>query len=234
NGKANGDFRDEQPIGSYKWDGTPISHPDDVLRDMTNIRQPGYLEKNSFAQERHMRGHEATKTKVQSRVQPQPAVVTSRPLAGSIVQRPLAQAESNSHPAGQRALTSELTAIPSHRVAHSLPAPTTRSRVPSQASMVRPPQTVNEHQAFALARLEGRVPPPPASPIQRVVDHASLYGSHVQLERERPRLVYPQPLRVPSARVWINRFEEEIGAGFDCALEAPLTPEAELTWTRFR
>lgn len=184
--KANGVFRDNPSSGSYKWSGTPIPRPDKVLRDMTNIRQPGYLERNSFAQERNMREHKGTKAKVQARVKPQPEVMPSRPLAGSHFQGTLPQAEFNSHPAGPRTLASERTAIRSHRFADFLPAPTTRSRASSEASMVRPSQSVNkmDHQAFALARLEGRVPPPPASPIQRLADDASLYGSDVELELE--------------------------------------------------
>ncbi|KAL8934216.1 MAG: hypothetical protein Q9216_006019 [Gyalolechia sp. 2 TL-2023] len=227
-GKAHGVFRDAQASDSNRWGETPIRRPDNVLRDMTNTRQPGYLERKSFAQERNMRERHGTEVKVQNRVKPQLTAVPSRALAGSCLQAPLPQARSSSRPTRRGASTGDRTGLGGPIIADSLPAPGTKSRGSSEASTVkRSPNEDDLHPevAFTLARLEDRVPPPPASPIQRLADGASLYGSDVELELGRIKLDCPQPSRVPSDGSWTHRFEETIDEGFDCALEAPLSPD---------
>lgn len=211
--KAHGVFRDNPPNGSNKRGGPPTTRPDNVLRDMTNIRQPGYLVRNSFAQERLTQECREEKISVPPRLKPNPAGIHSRTLEGPYRQGPLPQTEFNSRPARRNALTSDRTGFAGQLVNDTSSALERRSTTSSEACNLKHPQKSDDiHPAveFALARLEGRVSPPISSPIQRVADDGSLYGPDVELELGRLRLDHPQPSRRLSDGEWTNRFEERV------------------------
>ncbi|KAL8718459.1 MAG: hypothetical protein Q9225_004407 [Loekoesia sp. 1 TL-2023] len=227
-GRAVGVFQDKSSSSSDRWPGAPVPRPENVLRDLTNIRQPGYLEKNSFAQT--LQKEPGKKAKVQNSVKAQPAVVTVHPSAQSYVQVNWPQAELHSKSAGGKDLIGARTALRGHVVTDSPITRIARSGESSRASTVKPSygqEELHPDVAFALARLEGRAPPPPASPILRRTDDAGLYSPDVEIELGRLRLNCPKPLRPNKDSTWTERFEESIDAGFDCALEAPLSPETK-------
>ena len=126
-----------------------------------------------------------------------------------------------------------------HRVKRKRqPAAVPRATAPQRHKVANPPTTTDtrsgrpKHQddlhpdvLFALARLEGRVPPPPASPIQRWTDNADTYGPDVEVELGHLTLNCPRPVRTPSYSV-TDRLQRSVNAGFDAALAAPLGPEA--------
>lgn len=208
--KANGVFRDDTSSAIKKRIGAPKSCPDNVLRDTTNIRQPGYLLGNSFAQERGVQERKRAEVRDQprGRPNPNPLVVPSCALAGPHHQGRLPQAELNSRPARRDVLNGDQKRLLGQLDAHSLPAHKTISRASSEVSALQHPRKVESLHPdveFALARLEGQVSPPPASPIQRIADDASLYGSEVELELGPLRLDCPQASRRPLNDFWTHR-----------------------------
>ncbi|KAL8837877.1 MAG: hypothetical protein Q9170_002352 [Blastenia crenularia] len=201
--KPTGVYRDKPTSNPNRWVGTPIPRPENVLQDLTNVRQPSYLERNSFAQDLNKRVKPGTQATARGERRPQPGK-----LPKPLMTRPYEQGG--------------LTGPPNVR-------PST-SRRSSQASAVKSTLRKGElhpENAFALARLEGRVPPPPASPILRRTHYDGMYGPDVEIELERLRLDCPQPSRPPTRGEWTDRFQETIEEGFDSALEAPLSAEAK-------
>ncbi|KAL9011837.1 MAG: hypothetical protein Q9173_003353 [Seirophora scorigena] len=85
-------------------------------------------------------------------------------------------------------------------------------------------QELHPRVNHALARLEGRVGPPSSSPIRRYRDDTDTYNEDVEVELGRLRMDTPQPLTTYQPGVWTERFDEAVNAGFDCALEAPISP----------
>ncbi|KAL8921333.1 MAG: hypothetical protein Q9208_005765 [Pyrenodesmia sp. 3 TL-2023] len=217
-----GVFKDKPVDASDKWAATPITHPGNTLRDVTNVRQPEYLKSNSFAQEKRMRQLAPT---VRTRARQQQRAIPVQIPAPSRVK----QFELNSRPAGQSAMASARAALRGHVITDSPPSKKTRSRGSSQASTIKLMRSevdgLHPNVAFALARLEGRVAPPPFSPIRRWRDDSDNYGADVEVELGRLRLDAPAPLVPYLYGACTERFEEAVDAGFDCALEAPLSPE---------
>lgn len=82
---------------------------------------------------------------------------------------------------------------------------------PAAGSLDKDPER-DESIRFALARLEGRVSPPPPSPIVRYVDPSGVYNDAVTFEGHRIPLCHPTPLRSISPRELFARFEAAIEA----------------------
>lgn len=228
-GKAIGVFKDRPSSWSDEWAAKSIARPDKVLKDLTNVRHPGYLDKNSFAQEKEMQTKAITRAYIQSQIRPEPAVVPVYPSARSYLSANWAQAELKHRSAGRAVIASAQTALQGHVVADSPAVMRLRSRTSSGASTVRPARAdedLHPDVALALARLEGRAPPPATSPIQRWRDDTDRYGVDVEVELERLRMDAPEPLTPFGYGAWAERFEDAVDAGFDCALEAPLSPGA--------
>ncbi|KAL8761670.1 MAG: hypothetical protein Q9184_002229 [Pyrenodesmia sp. 2 TL-2023] len=218
-------FKDQQFDASDKWAEMPITHPENTLRDITNVRQPAYLTNNSFPQEKHMRQETNLAPPIRTRARPQRRAIPVHPPASS----PLRQFELKSRPPAPAALAQARTALRGHVITDSPPLTRNMSWGSSRASTVKPIRTEEElhpNVAFALARLEGRAAPPPLSPIRRWRDDSDTYGADVEVELGRLRLDAPAPLVPYLYGAWTERFEEAVDAGFDCAMEAPLSPRA--------
>ncbi|KAL8761666.1 MAG: hypothetical protein Q9184_002231 [Pyrenodesmia sp. 2 TL-2023] len=222
-GKTIGVFKDQPFDASDNWAEMPITHPKNTLRDITNIRHPAYLKNNSFAQDKHMRQKTNLAPPVRTRARPQQRAIPVHPPASS----PLKQFELKSRPTAPAALARARTALRGHVITDSPPLTRNMSWGASRASTAKPIRTEEElhpNVAFALARLEGRAAPPPLSPIRRWRDDSDTYGADVEVELGRLRLDAPAPLVPYLYGAWTERFEEAVDAGFDCAMEAPLSP----------
>ncbi len=186
-GKGISVFKDHPSDDAEKWTAMPIARPNNALSDLTNVRQPVYWTNNSFAQEKQMRQKTNLASTVQTpRMRPRPRALPARPPA------PVKQFELNSRPAEPRAMVRARTALRGHVVTDSSPLLNkTRSRrssrqTPTMKKPVQAGEVLHPNVAFALARLEGRVPPPPLSPIRRWRDDDNKdYGAHVEVELGR-------------------------------------------------
>ena len=219
-GRAIGVFQDKPSEGTIEQIRTPSRRPQAALQDVTNVRRPGYLEKHSFAKEKRLRGlfslENIKRGKQRQELSPDRPTTRSRIRAESPHDDRLGRS-------AKRARIAESQApLEDHAVAGSARA-TQSSESP--ASTVRPARgedDVHPDHAFALARLEGRVPPPPSSPIQRYADDNEIYyGSHVELEMNVLELHRPQPLRSFRYGQWTEALQRAVDDGFDCAIEAP-------------
>ncbi|KAI4149994.1 MAG: hypothetical protein L6R39_002379 [Caloplaca ligustica] len=224
---AIGVYRDKPSISSDKWATRPTGPPENVLRDLTNVRQPGYLERNSFAQEKATHEIARRRTKVPAKVTTQPSPRPVHPLAQTYVKAYGPQTELSHRSAGQSAAASTQTALRGHVANKSPPTVQPNCQESSRASTVKPvhPEELHPDVARALARLEGRGPPPSSTPIQRWRDDRDTYGGDVEVELGKLRLDAPQPVANVAFGEWTARFEDAVDAGFDSALEAPLSPE---------
>ena len=159
-----------------------------VLKDISNLRRPGYLQFNSFAKD----AKSATKGSVTAVTGPGSSVglegasnrrsrrehISTRwlgllddPSDGSMLeQRRLdGAARRRNEQAIGRPIDTSLYALPHVRIS-----------VTDSPLAANP--TRQAHFDLALARLEGRALPPPPSPIQRHPDWATLYDRDVQIE----------------------------------------------------
>ena len=152
-----------------------------VLKDVSNLRQPGYLQHNSFAADK------------EQGVQTRPPRSPEFPLPG-FGEAPnerfrLPYLESRS-PYLLKPQTADSGAGPSEALTHtdspSLEEPSPQNHPGTEKKTDSPidPERA-AHFEFALARLEGRVAPQPSSPIQRMVNPHSTYGSEVEVELRR-------------------------------------------------
>ncbi|KAI4132547.1 MAG: hypothetical protein LQ338_000646 [Usnochroma carphineum] len=225
--KAISVYQDKPSNSSDGWAEMLIPRPDNALRDLTNVRQPGYLAGNSFAQEKEMRDNARTRINAQSRVRPQPAVEPMHPTGRLYVKANRPQAQPNSRRAERQTTANAHKVSKGHVVIDPSTSPVAKFTTSSQASTVKPfcrEEALHPDVDFALARLEGRAPPPPSSPIRRCRDDTETYGADVELELGRMTLDCPQPLTPVALGEWTAKFEGAVDAGFDCALEAPLSP----------
>lgn len=203
-GRAIGVFHDKPSGSSDKQAMTPANRSLTVLQDVTNVRKPGYLESNSFAQEQEWQG-----TKIRNRKQAKQRlnVVPVHASAKSYVQANWPHAEVDPESAGRAGTKGS-------------------SKRSSVASTVKPAgggDELHPDVAFALARLEGRVPPPPSSPFQirRSRNDTDSYGPDVEVELGELNLDSPQPLIPVQSGEWSGPLEKAVDEGFDCAIEAP-------------
>ncbi|KAL8962849.1 MAG: hypothetical protein Q9193_000809 [Seirophora villosa] len=205
-GQAIGVLQDASSSHGINQAAMPIARTRDVLRDRTNVRQFGHpLLHNSFMQETYMQQQARPKRGTRRQLQRQPAVRSVHPPARSGVAEP--QAGLRSRSPGRDAVT----------VTDSV-----SSGEPEQGR-----QELHPRVNHALARLEGRVAPPSSSPIRRYRDYTDRYGEDVEVELGRLSMDTPWPQTTHQPGVLTERFDEAVDAGFDCALEAPISPETQ-------
>ncbi|KAL8782072.1 MAG: hypothetical protein Q9213_005744 [Squamulea squamosa] len=127
----------------------------------------------------------------------------------------------------QRLAVTQTTTIQNPAV-YSPRAAATSNEESRQASTVKQGNEEDLHPevAYTLARLEGRVPPRPASPfpIRRSRDDFGTCSSDVKVELLPLGLVSPQPLRPDHESIvgnWTAPMEAAAEAGFECVLEPP-------------
>ncbi|KAL9603570.1 MAG: hypothetical protein Q9219_001073 [cf. Caloplaca sp. 3 TL-2023] len=225
-----GVFRDDPFSNLNKGPATPKPRTEKGLKDVTNVRLPAHLETNSFAQERHMQRQREAKAKDHRNVNPQPLMVPLHPPAKAYIRAHRPHADVRLQTVQREASTDARTALQRHRATQFPSTSKVEGRTSSQVTMVRPERRNDELHpdvAFALARLEGRVPPPPASPVQRRINDADNYDPHVESELRPLRLRCPRAVRHPNYGTLTEKLEDSINTDFDSALEAPLSPEAK-------
>ena len=151
--------RDKKPLTASK-----------ALKDVSNLRRPGYLQHNSFAQ-----------TDRVNKLITGPARPTT---SGPEIQRSGGTADAES----SRPFTGA-------KWAESTPHIRRRPRKdpsPQKSTLQDPNRTADFD--LALARLEGRGSPQQYSPIRRYADETGLYGPEVLVERRPLRHYHPVPM----------------------------------------
>ncbi|KAL8708111.1 MAG: hypothetical protein Q9220_006965 [cf. Caloplaca sp. 1 TL-2023] len=223
-GKTFSIYQDPSPENSESKIPRRTSPREEVMADNTNLRQPGYLKKNSFAQEREaarqvippstprkqrkplteISVNPKTPVRHPSRLHEKSIVGTSG--AASLTKRKPVPARSDENNAFKGAAS-----------------PIKRKPVPLLSDENDAPEELSTPVARSLARLEGRLPPPESSPfpIRRYRDDTSTYGSDVEVELERLKLNGPRPRRPVREGAWISPLRRAVERGFDCGLEAP-------------
>ncbi|KAL8945773.1 MAG: hypothetical protein Q9222_007733 [Ikaeria aurantiellina] len=203
-GKAFSIYQDASPRSSEceVADRRPLR--DMVLSDVTNLRQSGYLKKNSFAQQREAARQVASP-------------FTPRKQRGPLKKVPF---KAKTPPSRRSRLHEYLMFGAPGAVSqeNKTPTPTRTDRGTSTEEDELDPDVV-----FSLARLEGRMPPSEVSPfpIRRYRDGNGTYGPDVEVELNRLKLNGPHPARLVRDGAWISPLQRAVEAGFDCALEAP-------------
>lgn len=174
-------FRDAAGGEGSSQSAENIAPTHQMLRDVSNLRRPGYLEHNSFAQTRKL---------------------ADRPAPSGLPPAVFGGASSTQ---GRRSYI--------------------KSKWPGLFSPVteqNSPATLNEplrhpvraaHFELALARLEGRVPPKPSSPIRRYVHHDGVYGENVEVDLRTVRVRQPRPVRYTDGQSVAQHFEHAMGEG---------------------
>ena len=159
-----------------------------VLKDISNLRRPGYLQFNSFAKD----AKSASNRAVTTATGPEPLVgfegASNRESPTAYISKRwpgLLDDRGNGSmlelPRLDGAARRRNEQIIGHPIDTSLYA---LSHVRNSATdlLLAVDPTRQAHFDLALARLEGRALPPPPSPIQRYPDWASLYDRDVQIE----------------------------------------------------
>lgn len=170
-----------------------------ALKDVSNLRRPGYLQHNSFAQMGQVNKSIADPTR--------PAISGPeiQPFGGadeaessrSFIEAKWAVLISN-HNTRKKGRATRLHPQPideTRSTPHILRRPRKGSSL--QESTLQDPNRTADFD-LALARLEGRGPPQRYSPIQRYADETGLYGPDVLVERRLLRHHHPVPMRLSS------------------------------------
>ena len=170
-----------------------------VLKDISNLRRPGYLKSNSFAKDPKLPTNQ-TGTTV-------PATVSSIGFGGAPDAESRRAYINNKWPGllegrgkDKTAEPPKLDGVARRRNEQAIDRPIDAShyslsqvRTSVADPSLNPDPGRQAHFDLALARLEGRALPPPPSPIHRHPDSAALYDRDIQLEGFHR----PLPLRGP-------------------------------------
>ena len=188
-----------------------------ALKDVSNLRRPGYLQHNSFAQTSQidkMIGNPA-----RPRISGPPiqlfAGVTDAESRRSFIEAKWPVLMSN-HNSRKTERSTTLHPQSSERL-HSSPHIRRRGHEhpsPQNLRLQDPNRTADFD--LALAKLEGHAPPQQDSPIRRYADETGLYGPDVLVERRRLRHHQPVPMRsLPLGLSTAQRFEKAVAEGDD-------------------
>lgn len=194
-GRAVNVFREGpvRTVGGSAGKGTPCSAM--ALKDVTNLRHPGYLQSNSFTEEKMRRDNFLAKSKSQKKQKLQVAPT-------------------------QRATLHHVIVDPTHTTASSEESSGSTVKKARDEEYLHPEV---EYSLARLEGRVPRRPSSPF-PIRRSREDTSLYGSDVEVELPPSGLATPQPLRPDHESVvgnWTAPMEEAAEAGFECLLEPP-------------
>ena len=168
--------RDRKPLTASK-----------ALKDVSNLRRPGYLQHNSFAQTNQVHKSIADPARP---AKSGPEIQPSGETADAESSRPFTEA----------------------KWAESTPHIRRRPRKdpsPQKSTLQDPNRTA--HFDLALARLEGRGSPQQYSPIRRYADETGLYGPEVLVERRPLRHHHPVPMLLsPFGHSVAQRLEKSV------------------------
>ena len=157
----------------------------EALKDVSNLRRPGYLQYNSFAQTSQLNKPTADLTQW-------PVLVPNQKPRETV----------NSTTPHQRSTDKTHSRPHTRRRRHEFSSP--------QESTLQDPNRTADFD-LALAKLEGRAPPQQYSPIRRYADDSGLYGPDVLVEKRRLRYHQPVPMRlVPFGLSVAQRFEKAV------------------------
>ena len=183
-----------------------------ALKDVSNLRRPGYLQHNSFAQTNQVNKSIADPARpVISGPEIQPfGGAADAESSRSFIEAKWAVLMSN-HNSRKKARSTRPRPKPTD-TAHSTPHVLRRRRTctsPQTSTLQDPNRTA--HFDLALARLEGRGPPQQYSPIRRFADETGLYGPDVLVERRPLRHHHPMAMRLsPFGQSVARRLEESV------------------------
>lgn len=160
----------------------------DALKDVTNLRSYGYLRHNSF-----FIGENAAREKNQNVFAGQKSLDEAKETP--IYQVPQPDASTVQEPSSLSSFASARQASEGVVIGDS-PSPSD-SEVSKDENEILPDVGSSRaaDQAFALARLEGRVSPKPSSPIHIFVKRAPRFDVGIEVEDEVPSLPQPKPKR---------------------------------------
>lgn len=180
----------------------------ETLKDVSNLRRPGYLQHNSFAQTNQV------DKRISNLVRPRKSGIQTQRFGGANdVESRRSFIEAN-HSSGKKEGSTTLHRKSTDK-SHSMPhIRRRRHKYPSpQKSNLQDPNRTADFD-LALARLEGRAPPQQFSPIRRYADDTGLYGPDVLVERRRLRHRQPVPMRSrPFGPSTAQRFEKAVAEG---------------------
>ncbi|KAK0509939.1 hypothetical protein JMJ35_007333 [Cladonia borealis] len=186
-----------------------------ALRDVSNLRRPGHLQHNSFAQTSQVAktiGNPVRPGKSGTQIQPFGGAANAESRRSFIEAKwPVLVSSHNSGRKGRPTTMHQKLAD----LAQSIPHPRQRRRKnpsPPKSSLQHPNRTADFD--LALARLEGHAPPRQYSPIQRYADDTGVYNPDVLVESRRLRPCQPVPMRVlPFGLSTVERLEQEVTEG---------------------
>ena len=185
-----------------------------VLRDIADLRQPGYLQYNSFYQDAKAKAEAEDATTANaggpaSTVQRERPPITPPDSAASPTTSFFTTHENPEH---DDDLADVLAALEGVVITDSPDPQASSSLIPRPLKLTR-----SQHIANTLAALEGRTDPTvnSPSPIQRFVRPGGYYNNDVLVENLGPRLRHPKPVRIFDATPMLAMMEKQVIAGID-------------------
>lgn len=172
-----------------------------ALKDISNLRRPGYLQKNSFANDKALQDDSVRPTHLWSPFLPFGGASDRESRRDLIDKKWPALLAGKKHSKKQNVVQTGPLSEDDPSIATNKPQ---QSQPPGDSTSAAQPAIDEDperaaHFDFALTRLEGRVPPPPSSPIQRYAITKDVYGPDVQLENSRVRRYNPRPRAIQHA-----------------------------------
>ena len=169
-----------------------------ALKDISNLRGPGYLQHNSFVNETKTATGRDLKALTMEEPLDEPNKTEVFHSLNSYNAQHWPEASIAQKPSSLSGLAIARTALEGFVISSSSTSNTcSTSKVFEDAAEILlnddTPSCVGD-RAFALARLEGRKAPKPSSPIQVFVDPTWAYGNDVEVEDEVLDLLDPGPL----------------------------------------
>ena len=196
-GRAFGVFQDGSNGRSLSKETGSLAIRSKVLKDVSNLRRPGYLQFNSFAKEAKARdGRTETAVPATTGFGGAPDPDSRRAYIKSnwpeLLEDPgnSSMAKPPKIDGAARRRNEQTIGSPIDKTLYSVPD----VGIPVADSRMNIDSSRQAHFDLALARLEGRALPPPPSPILRHPDWAALFDRDIQMEGSHR----PLPLRGPA------------------------------------
>jgi len=197
--RAFGVFNDDGPRGGPDSEEIPRDNPAArALKDISNLRRPGYLARNSFADAKPAATGQEPTLPARSSAKTFGGAMDREARRGFIESRwpgllshhkDISAAEAPEAHEGQHG---EIEKFPVLAITHDT---SSAAQQPVHPNLIRA-----AHFELALARLEGRAPPGQYSPIKRYAAKKGDYGSSVEVEHRPWPIREPKPTR-PFAKV---------------------------------
>ena len=186
-----------------------------ALKDVSNLRRPGYLQHNSFAQTSQvdkMIGNPAHTRTSGPQIRPVAGATDAESRRSSNEAKwPVLM---SNHDSRKTERSTTLHSQSSGRLHSSLQIRRNGHEHPSPQKLNLQDLNRTADSDLALAKLEGYAPPQQYSPIRRYADETGLYGPDVLVERRRLRHHQPVPMRsLPLGLSTAQKFEKAVAEG---------------------